>query len=126
MQAKGDCFEVNGKYFMKECSMDGNLDWRLAHGIVINARDHLPMTHCWIEYTNKLKFHNEDGSKSMEFDIEWIRDIGNGLNFNGPKSQYYRVGKIDSKNVVLYTLGDYQEKCFFSGTHGPWDIDCER
>jgi len=124
--AKGNCFEVNGNYFLEHCRKDGNRDWKLAHGIVTNFKDKLPMSHCWIECAKPFKFPNPHNTRTMDVDIDWVIDKSNGKDYYGSESLYYSAGRIDKDNVVLYDEGEYREMRAMNDTYGPWEIECDR
>ena len=112
----GDCFEANARHFLTSFRND----WILCHGVVMNQKDGLPMSHCWIE-SHEIKFM---GKHKLEF--QWAIDISNGNNVNMPLGQYYHLGRIDPDEVVKYNFDDLAEMLAEHGTYGPWEITCDR
>lgn len=98
----GNCYVVAFQYMLEHPSQEGLL---LCHGLVYGQgrMEGLRFGHAW----------NEIG--------DVVIDNSNGVYFEGSKSEYYRIGKIDPKDVRCYTAKEAFELGLKYRHYGPWD-----
>ena len=104
MEAKGDCFRRNGKLFLEQYKNEPEA--RLVHGVVANAIDGQPMSHCWIEHG--------------ELCVEFL----DGAPFMIPKHYYYELGHVIE--TVKYSYKEFMENLLQYEHWGHWELNCNR
>jgi hypothetical protein len=97
----GDCFERHGRIVLNR---DG-LGMLLCHGMVSGqgALEGRRFMHCWLEIGDA------------------VIDLSNGLKTVLRKEQYYKVGKINPKEVRRYTEDAASRMIYETGHFGPWE-----
>jgi len=103
---QGDCYDANGSYFVEKALFPGNdKGLRLVHGEVTGqgSLEGVKYGHCWIE----------DGNT--------VIDVSNGRNIRMPKSEYYKLGRIED-NIHVYTPEEARRKINQYEHWGPWDL----
>lgn len=103
----GDCYEANGRYFMKEALFDGDSGLRLVHGEVTGQGplEGVNYGHAWIE----------DGNT--------VLDMSNGRKTRMPKALYYALGNIEGNdNIYRYSASEFRRKISKYEHWGPWDL----
>ena len=87
----GDCYEVNGRYFMDNMWKDKDL--RLVHGNAILLTDGKPFGHCWLEKGDK------------------VLDFSNGFKVIINKEKYYKIG-VTIKKKTISSLKPIQKQIY--------------
>lgn len=108
MKARGDCFEVAGKY-VAGLGGTGRGSGVLVHGLVTGQGPvaGLRFGHAWVEIGDE------------------VMDRSNGRNLRLPRAVYYATGKIDASSTFRYTPEQAREKMLDTGHYGPWDLKSE-
>jgi len=101
MRGDGDCFEVAGNLTTNLI----NCDCYLCHGKPIGQGkiDGIKHNHAWIEVN----------------DI--VIDFSNGKKTIIPRERYYRIGKINKKEVFRYTPIEAVKMMLETAHFGPWE-----
>lgn len=103
--AFGDCYQVNGKYFLDHAYRNPNL--RLVHGEVMGQGElqGISYGHCWCE---------EGGE---------VLDFSNGRDMKIDKRVYYALGQIDRfNNTYVYDQPTFSVMISKYGHWGPWEL----
>lgn len=112
-KTEGKCFENNGRWAMdiylkhsraKETVYVEN--FKLVHGLVINAVDEKPMIHCWIE-------EETDYNQRVYDDTRGDRPVF-------PKEFYYAMARVNPDQTVKMPLKEAMAFMSKTGHYGPW------
>lgn len=110
-QGDGDCYEVAAQYMLHKVSDADADEFRLVHALVTGQGAGvagLRFGHAWVERT---------APSGRVFVI----DNSNGLDYIGPRDDYYRIGKVKEKELIRYTKAEAIKKMAQTGHYGPWE-----
>lgn len=108
MEAKGDCFEIAGKYMMDQCLFNRGCKLVLVHAEVTGQGP-----------INGLKYGH-----AFVLDGDMVIDKSNGRDIKMPKAIYYSIGNIGD-NIHEYSFEEFRNNILENETWGPWDLKTE-
>ncbi len=108
MEAKGNCYEVAGKYMMDQCLLNRGCKLILVHA----------------EVTGQGPIGGLKYGHAFILDGDTVIDKSNGRNLKMPRDLYYAIGNIRN-NVHEYTFEEFRNKVLDHQTWGPWDLETE-
>jgi len=114
MATGGDCFDAAVKFVMDKPKEEQD-SYQIVHGYPTGQGDieGMRFIHAWVETAEEI-----DG-----FSIPVVIDPSNGREVTMPKVMYYKLGKIDPDEVVIYEPQEAFLNCVTYGHWGPWDLE---
>jgi len=108
MRATGDCFQANGRAFMRRIDA-GARNVVLVHGEVTGKGriEGVKHGHAWIE-------------ESIGGAV-FVRSFANGGDLFVDRDSYYELGRI-GENVHRYDAAAFRQRVLEHGHWGPWDL----